>query len=79
MLDLKLIEKKKNRVIYNYYPENEKIFGTIEIRIDDLEVIQANRSDYDKDTSTYLGHAIYRVSENIKNNEYPETQLVAWY
>ncbi|EJD81834.1 hypothetical protein WL521_02250 [Staphylococcus epidermidis] len=44
-----------------------------------MEVIQANRSDYDKDTSTYLGHAIYRVSENIKNNEYPETQLVAWY
>ncbi|UXU83106.1 hypothetical protein MUA77_09815 [Mammaliicoccus sciuri] len=48
------------------------------MRIDDCEILYAKKSEYDQDTSNYLGHAIYRITKYIKNNEFPETDLVAW-
>ena len=78
MLDLKLVSKDEKSVTYDYYPENEKVSGRITIRIDDCEILYAKKSEYDQDTSNYLGHAIYRITKYIKNNEFPETDLVAW-
>ncbi|WP_305751769.1 hypothetical protein [Mammaliicoccus sciuri] len=78
MLDLKLVSKDEKSVTYDYYPENEKVSGRITIRIDDCEIIYAKKSEYDQDTSNYLGHEIYRIKKYIKNNEFPETDLVAW-
>lgn len=78
MLVLKLVSKDEKRVTYDYYPENEKVSGRITIRIDDCEILYAKKSEYDQDTSNYLGHAIYRIEKYIKNNEFPENDLVAW-
>ena len=78
MLDLKLVSKDDKSVTYDYYPENEKVSGRIIISIDDCEILYTKKSEYDQDTSNYLGHAIYRIKKYIKNNEFPETDLVAW-
>lgn len=78
VLDLKLISKEKKSVTYDYYPENQKVSGRITIGIDDLEILHVKKSEYDEDTSKYIGHAIHRVTENIKNNKFPEIELVAW-
>ncbi|MCJ1748920.1 hypothetical protein MT416_06325 [Mammaliicoccus sciuri] len=78
MLDLKLVSKDEKSVTYDYYPENEKVSGRITISIEECEILYAKKSEYDQDTSNYLGHAIYRIKKYIKNNEFPETDLVAW-
>ncbi|WP_436895303.1 hypothetical protein [Mammaliicoccus sciuri] len=78
MLDLKLVSKDEKSVTYDYYPENEKVSVRITISIEDSEILYAKKSEYDQDTSNYLGHAIYRIKKYIKNNEFPETDLVAW-
>lgn len=78
MLDLKLVSKDEKSVTYEYYPNDQKVSGRITIRIDDCEILYAKKSEYDQDTSNYLGHAIYRIKKYIKNNEFPETDLVAW-
>ncbi|WP_239762397.1 hypothetical protein [Mammaliicoccus sp. I-M35] len=78
MLDLKLVSKDEKNVTYDYYPNDQKVSGRITIRIDDCEILYAKKSEYDQDTSNYLGHAIYRIEKYIKNNEFPETDLVAW-
>ncbi|MCJ1783389.1 hypothetical protein [Mammaliicoccus sciuri] len=78
MLDLKLVSKDEKSVTYDYYPNDQKVSGRITIRIDDCEILYAKKSEYDQDTSNYLGHAIYRIEKYIKNNEFPETDLVAW-
>ncbi|MBV5103762.1 hypothetical protein [Mammaliicoccus sciuri] len=78
MLDLKLVSKDEKSVTYDYYPNDQKVSGRITIRIDDCEILYAKKSEYDQDTSNYLGHAIYRIMKYIKNNEFPETDLVAW-
>ncbi|MFC6402079.1 hypothetical protein ACFP67_09725 [Mammaliicoccus sciuri] len=78
MLDLKLVSKDEKSVTYDYYPENEKVSGRITISIEDCEILYAKKSEYDQDTSNYLGHAIYRIEKYIKNNEFPENDLVAW-
>lgn len=78
MLDLKLVSKDEKSVTYDYYPNDQKVSGRITIRIDDCEILYAKKSEYDQDTSNYLGHAIYRIKKYIKNNEFPETDLVAW-
>lgn len=78
MLDLKLVSKDEKSVTYDYYPNDQTVSGRITIRIDDCEILYAKKSEYDQDTSNYLGHAIYRIKKYIKNNEFPETDLVAW-
>ncbi|MBF9298171.1 MULTISPECIES: hypothetical protein [Mammaliicoccus] len=78
MLVLKLVSKDEKSVTYDYYPENEKVSGRITISIEDCEILYAKKSEYDQDTSNYLGHAIYRIEKYIKNNEFPENDLVAW-
>ncbi|MBN4908800.1 hypothetical protein IDG46_02350 [Staphylococcus sp. EG-SA-13] len=78
MLDLKLVSKDERSVTYDYYPNDQKVSGRITIRIDDCEILYAKKSEYDQDTSNYLGHAIYRIEKYIKNNEFPENDLVAW-
>ncbi|WP_425254831.1 hypothetical protein [Mammaliicoccus sciuri] len=78
MLVLILVRKDEKSVTYDYYPNNEKVSGRITISIDDCEVLFAKNTEYDEGTNNFLGHAIYRVTENIKNNEFPETDLVAW-
>ncbi|MCD8819573.1 hypothetical protein [Mammaliicoccus sciuri] len=78
MLDLKLVSKDEKSVTYDYYPNDQKVSGRITIRIDDCEILYAKKSEYDQDTSNYLGHAIYRIEKYIKNNEFPENDLVAW-
>ncbi|MCD8872981.1 hypothetical protein K2V74_01435 [Mammaliicoccus sciuri] len=78
MLVLKLVSKDEKSVTYDYYPNDQKVSGRITIRIDDCEILYAKKSEYDQDTSNYLGHAIYRIEKYIKNNEFPETDLVAW-
>ncbi|MFU1768979.1 hypothetical protein ACM3BN_07795 [Mammaliicoccus sciuri] len=78
MLFLVLVCKDEKSVTYDYYPENEKVSGRITISIEDCEILYAKKSEYDQDTSNYLGHAIYRIEKYIKNNEFPENDLVAW-
>lgn len=78
MLVLKLVSKDEKSVTYDYYPENEKVSGRITISIEDCEILYAKKSEYDQDTSNYLGHAIYRIEKYIKNNEFPENDLVTW-
>ena len=78
MLYLKLVSKDEKSVTYDYYPNDQKVSGRITIRIDDCEILYAKKSEYDQDTSNYLGHAIYRIKKYIKNNEFPENDLVAW-
>lgn len=78
MLFLVLVCKDEKSVTYDYYPENEKVSGRITISIEDCEILYAKKSEYDQDTSNYLGHTIYRIEKYIKNNEFPENDLVAW-
>ena len=78
MLVLKLVGKDQKSVTYDYYPNDQKVSGRITIRIDDCEILYAKKSEYDQDTSNYLGHAINRIEKYIKNNEFHETDLVAW-
>ncbi|WP_086429086.1 hypothetical protein [Staphylococcus cornubiensis] len=79
MLDLKLVSKDEKSVTYDYYPNGQKESGRITISIVDFEILYAKKSKYDRDNSIYIGHAIYRVTENIKNKEFSETELVAWW
>lgn len=78
MLVLILVRKDEKSVTYDYYHENEKVSGRITIRIDDCEILYAKNTEYDEGTNNYLGHAIYRIEKYIKNNEFHETDLVAW-
>ncbi|UXV31502.1 hypothetical protein [Mammaliicoccus sciuri] len=65
MLDLKLVSKDEKSVTYDYYPNDQKVSGRVTIRIDDCEILYAKKSEYDQDTSNYLGHAIYRIEKYI--------------
>ncbi|PCF48458.1 hypothetical protein [Staphylococcus delphini] len=80
MLDLILVSKDEKSVTYNYYPNGSEKSGRVTIGINDLEIINHELSEYEKfyETRKYLGHAIHRIKENIKINEFPETELVAW-
>ncbi|QHW36639.1 hypothetical protein GZH82_04305 [Staphylococcus ursi] len=78
MLDLKLVSKDEKSVTYDYYPNNQKVSGRITIGIDNLKVLSVEKTEYDKDISLYIGHAIYEIRANIKNNESPEALFIGW-
>ncbi|UXV34805.1 hypothetical protein MUA90_12465 [Staphylococcus sp. IVB6181] len=81
MLTIKLLEKNKSFVTYNYFPEDrsEEYQGKVTIRLADRKVVDATKSGLGGYYSIYLGHAIQRIKENIENNEFPETDFVAWW
>lgn len=78
MLRLKLVEITSSKVVYNYYPENYVSYGTIVIDITNGEVLSVTIAK-DDTFEIYMNHAISKVEEFVKNNDYPEEQTVAWY
>lgn len=78
MLRLKLVEITNSKVVYNYYPESYVSYGTIVIDITNAEVLSVTIAK-DDTFEIYMNHAISKVEEFVKNNDYPEEQTVAWY
>ncbi|EMW6496560.1 hypothetical protein AAFE96_000476, partial [Staphylococcus pseudintermedius] len=53
--------------------------GRITVDAKTQDVIYAKKSAYEEGSfDLYFIHAISRVRKNTKNNEFPETELVAW-
>ncbi|MEJ7540870.1 hypothetical protein [Staphylococcus intermedius] len=80
MLILKLVSKDEDSVTYHFYPENrlDAPPGYITVQFSDLKCTKAKKADPDENM-WYLHHALARVRENIKNNHFPESEMVAWY
>ncbi|EMC0206316.1 hypothetical protein U9W46_000837 [Staphylococcus pseudintermedius] len=79
MLTLKLISKDSEKVTYEYSPEDREKPGRITVDAKTQDVIYAKKSAYEEGSfDLYFIHAISRVRKNTKNNELPETELVAW-
>lgn len=80
MLTIKLVSKDAEVVIYNYFPENdfEAYPGNVKIRISDKKVISGEKSSLEGDDCTYLGHAVFRIKNNIEKHSFPESELVDW-
>lgn len=78
MLRLKLVEITSSKVVYNYYPENSSSYGTVVIDISHGEVVSVNIAK-DDTYEIYMHHAVSKVEEFVKENDYPEEYTVAWY
>ena len=78
MLRLKLIEETDTRAVYGYFPEEEKENGSLSIdkRTGEIQVVEVAKSDT---FNRYLHHAVSRVEQYYKNNNYLEIDTVAWY
>ncbi|EJA1906110.1 hypothetical protein MWQ78_000053 [Staphylococcus pseudintermedius] len=80
MLTLIFISKSEDSVTYHFYPENrfEAAPGHITVRLSDLKCFKAKKADPDENI-WYLEHTLTRVREHIKENHFPESEVVAWY
>lgn len=79
MLSLKLITLDKKSVTYDYSPEDREAPGRITIDRETQEVIYAKKSEFESGHfDMYFIHAIRRVMDNIKQDEYPKQQFVGW-
>ncbi|HDA0131980.1 TPA: hypothetical protein O4R03_002795, partial [Staphylococcus aureus] len=68
-------------VTYKYFPNNDENIkpGIIQMDIDSLEVINAEKSSLEKNTrDNYFIHAIDRIYINASKGLFPESELVAW-
>ena len=77
MLTLELLEITETMVKYKYYPEALKEYGIIMIdRMSEERKVEKEVTGYG---SNYLAHAFRRIKENIKNGNFQEKDIVAWY
>ena len=77
MLILDLLEITETMVKYKYYPEDSKEYGIIMIdRISKKRKVVKEVTGYG---SNYLAHAFRRIEEYIKNENFQEKDIVAWY
>lgn len=78
MLRLELINNNVNSATYNYYPEDKESYGTISINKKDGEIEIIKLAD-DDESRIYLRHAVSTIEKYLRNNEFMETDFVAWY
>ncbi|HDI7002047.1 TPA: hypothetical protein ACMVRT_001897 [Staphylococcus aureus] len=81
MLILKIKEINDKSVTYKYFLNNDENIkpGIIQMDIDSLEVINAEKSSLEKNTrDNYFIHAIDRIYINTSKGLFPESELVAW-
>ena len=77
MLTLELLEITETIVKYKYYPEALKEYGIIMIdRMSEERKVEKEVTGYG---SNYLAHAFRRIKEYIKNVNFLEKDIVAWY
>lgn len=78
MLILKMNNENYHKAVFNYYPENGKEYGTLEIDKTTGEInVQsvAKNDEYDR----YLHHAVSEITKFYKNKRYERQSTVAWY
>lgn len=78
MLTLKLKNENENSMIFNYYPENEKLFGTLNLdkKTGDIQIISVPENDQHH---RYLQHAVSKINEYFSSGKYKNIAIVAWY
>lgn len=78
MLRLKLVENTNSKVVYNYFPENEKTYGVVSLDKSNGEVLNVNIAKNDVH-NRYMHHAVSKVIKFIEDSVFPEEEIVAWY
>ncbi|WP_105993861.1 hypothetical protein [Staphylococcus simulans] len=81
MLSLKLKELTSDGVTYLYYPKNDETIelGLIKMKIGSLEILQAEKSGIERNgNDNYFIHAISKIRSNTKDQNFPESDFVAW-
>ena len=77
MLTLELLKITEKIIKYKYYPEALKEYGIIMIDgMSDERKVEKEVTGYG---SNYLAHAFRRIKEYIKNGNFQEKDIVAWY
>lgn len=79
MLRLRKKEIKDGIIYYYYQIENSGEWGLLWYKIDGPEYGWVTLAENDEaDYPRYRYHAFTRIEEYIKNNKFPDTDLVAW-
>ncbi len=77
MLWIELIEITDEFARYKYYPEQSKTFGIVSLNLKTLQRgFDKIHEEYD---TCYAAHAVRRIEEYQRNNNFKEKDLVAWY
>ena len=78
MLTLKLKDENENSMVFNYYPENKKLFGTLNLdkKTGDIQIISVPEND---SHHRYLQHAVSKIDEYFRSGKYENAATVAWY
>ncbi len=77
MLRLELVSETASEVVYNYYPENNKEYGTIKVNKTSGDVIEHKVPGSDAH-SRYFQHAISKIDSYLLNKKYPKEDIVIW-
>ncbi len=79
MLEFKLIENNNETVTYQYYPEGKKDdFGVITIKKSDSSIVKQSIAKSDE-FKTYFFHMLHRIEKFIRNDQFKDEGLIAWY
>ena len=78
MLVLRNIKMKDNIISADYYPENEEVFGHIEVDVKSDEIIFLKKAPgYEHSTDPI--HAQYALMGIAKSGKIPKERTVLWY
>jgi hypothetical protein len=68
------------KLTYYYQPEGEGLKGEIgyNIETDDIEMLKEAENDI-SNSGFYTAHCLRAFREFVKNNDFPETHMRAWY
>lgn len=78
MLRLELDKETNTVVVYNYFPEQEKEYGTVTIDKVTGDIVDTRIAVSDKH-NRYLHHAASRIEKFFSEKSYPKEDIVAWY
>ena len=80
MVDLRLKERNKEKIIYRYYPNGKEDFGEISYSFETKEVVveKVCKGESIERYSMCRSFAKRAIERFAENNEFPEYKMVAW-
>lgn len=77
MVKIEFLELTENLVRYKYFPEDSNDYGIVSLNRKTKERIL--EKVLEKYSLKYAAHALYRMEKYLREEKFPEMDIVAWY
>lgn len=79
MIQMTNIMKLGDKIQCNYSPEDSQGIGAVSVSISTTEFIEVRKTDYDRDSESYVSKVKLKLLDLAEQKEIPTRRNIIWY